>query len=95
MASTSKKGEVTFFDRIAVGLFFALLAVITLFIIPLMFFLAGGLAPWHEIYLYGAIIFTAIMFLLGFFLKITILVNFYGRIWDVFYRLFIGESPKQ
>ncbi len=94
MYNTEKNNGGTLFDRIAVGTFSALLAALTALVIPLMFFSVGSFVPLPSVYLYGSIVFTIIMFALGFLLKENILVNIYGKIWNVFYRLFVGKIPK-
>jgi fumarate reductase subunit D len=94
MSNTVRGNEGTLFDRIAVGLFSALLAIVTALIIPLMFFLVGGFVPFPRVYLYGSIAFAFIMFAIGFLLKLNILENIYGNIWTVLYKLIVGEIPK-
>ena len=90
MVKATNKNEATLFDRVAIGLFSAFLAAITALVIPFMFFAAGSIVPWPGIYLYGSVIFTIAMFVLGFLLKENYVVNMYGKIWNIFYRVFVG-----
>ena len=85
----STKG--TLFDRFAVGLLSALLALVTGIIIPMLFWAFGAVGLWPSIFFYGVLIFAVVMFFIGFFFNENLLAEIYGKIWNVIYRVF--SSP--
>ena len=91
MADETQESDGNLFDRVAVGVLSALLAVLTALIIPLMFLMSGVIVPWVKIYLYGSLVFAFIMFAIGFLLKVNLLSHIYGKIWHALYRVFVHD----
>jgi len=88
MARKIHGSESTVFDRFAVGLLSAILAALTAIIIQMLFFMFGAVGLWSDIYFYGAILFTGVMFIIGFTTNGNLLAEIYGKIWNLIYRFF-------